>query len=968
MAVSAQGEFAVTLSALAQEYLTTITSSTETQEAADVALILDISTSMGGTGLRRVENMTNAANIAIDLIMDANPKNRIGVYYFSAPTNTGALMPLASYRAVGSDESGPNAPTGAPSPNLPVQTVEITDSAAKPTGRYLTYFGNVDKGRKVAARNTLMRTDLGGEETAWTSPDGIAEQISGTATQMGLYTAISAMKSDISTRGTKAADEVERYPYVLLFTDGEANKAYTNWHAAPPSGSDISGTKAITAATILAAAKLKDELNQAYETYNGKARETIWFNVGLGIQEGDTFGSALLSPYTVTASAGANKASVFDEIASRVGSYSAQYGPGGNPGFVFTDENKYIYYASDTDLAPLNQAFEDLGELVKHATKKKTMPISSTSSGGGEATVVFSDELGVGMRLKEAPKLGTTSPTAAVTGSVTTYTYPGGVTAEYSTNTNTLTWNIPADQLPLYTFKNIENPTEGYDAVEPIRLHYTVIPADDFDGTTPAYSNKNATAVFTPTKDNPYYYNIVLNETGGFKSSSTKPLVQSVTDPASQLVSTIAKADNPTGTVAAAQAYAWDAEEDFRVTLGNNGKLTPLLSITKSAGVATIEKGTDVTYSIQVSNHGNEDLSNVKVEINLPTGLSFVPGSLTVDGVSTPDVFPYIISNLPAKTTVELGYKANPNASGTLTSEARITEVDGDSIPKPPKAEVGLNVFTPQQFTPVIKLTLNDMDGDEDADDYPFTDSGKTVTLVPNGGGAPIVLAEAAAKPGTCATNADVPAGKYDVYIDGEKIAGITLSSKNKQARVDYFTVTFHDPEVPYGSSTPQKMQFIRSGEKAVQPTNPSKSGFTFQGWKSTRGGNTPFDFNSVITAPADVYASWTKTTSSGSGSGGTIFDTNGGSPVLSGFVWRNGVLIPPSPPTRSGYAFTGWFLDPQATIPWDGKTIPTRLYAGWISLNIPKTGDQPILWLGLGLVLAAIVIGIYGSKKKSKQ
>lgn len=41
-----------------------------------------------------------------------------------------------------------------------------------------------------------------------------------------------------------------------------------------------------------------------------------------------------------------------------------------------------------------------------------------------------------------------------------------------------------------------------------------------------------------------------------------------------------------------------------------------------------------------------------------------------------------------------------------------------------------------------------------------------------------------------------------------------------------------------------------------------------------------------------------------------------------------------PEPPTREGFVFDGWYLDPGAAIPWDLEedtvTESITLYAGW--------------------------------------
>ena len=64
-------------------------------------------------------------------------------------------------------------------------------------------------------------------------------------------------------------------------------------------------------------------------------------------------------------------------------------------------------------------------------------------------------------------------------------------------------------------------------------------------------------------------------------------------------------------------------------------------------------------------------------------------------------------------------------------------------------------------------------------------------------------------------------------------------------------------------------------------------------------------------------------------------FDTQGGTPVemQSGLQYGE-QITPPGEPTREGFVFDGWYLDPEGTLPWDvGEDVVTEtmtLYAKW--------------------------------------
>jgi uncharacterized repeat protein (TIGR02543 family) len=63
-------------------------------------------------------------------------------------------------------------------------------------------------------------------------------------------------------------------------------------------------------------------------------------------------------------------------------------------------------------------------------------------------------------------------------------------------------------------------------------------------------------------------------------------------------------------------------------------------------------------------------------------------------------------------------------------------------------------------------------------------------------------------------------------------------------------------------------------------------------------------------------------------------FDSKGGTDVESQTQMYDEKLELPQPPTREGYSFTGWYIDPGCTILWnvESDTIQTdtTLYAGW--------------------------------------
>lgn len=64
------------------------------------------------------------------------------------------------------------------------------------------------------------------------------------------------------------------------------------------------------------------------------------------------------------------------------------------------------------------------------------------------------------------------------------------------------------------------------------------------------------------------------------------------------------------------------------------------------------------------------------------------------------------------------------------------------------------------------------------------------------------------------------------------------------------------------------RSELVINGNKATQPSNPTKSGSTFAGWYTSEDFTTKFDFSSTITSSMTLYAKWT--TAGGGSSGNT--------------------------------------------------------------------------------------------------
>lgn len=132
--------------------------------------------------------------------------------------------------------------------------------------------------------------------------------------------------------------------------------------------------------------------------------------------------------------------------------------------------------------------------------------------------------------------------------------------------------------------------------------------------------------------------------------------------------------------------------------------------------------------------------------------------------------------------------------------------------------------------------------------------------------------------------------------------------------------------------------QVVKSGETAQKPANPTRAGYSFGGWFSDAGTQTPYSFTSPVTASTTLYAKWTTQASF------TVnFNSQGGSAVASQTVKADQAAQKPADPTKEGQKFVGWYTDSAATIMYIFGTPVTgnlELYARWL----PDTVDTAIV------------------------
>ncbi|MCL1791213.1 MAG: InlB B-repeat-containing protein [Peptococcaceae bacterium] len=171
--------------------------------------------------------------------------------------------------------------------------------------------------------------------------------------------------------------------------------------------------------------------------------------------------------------------------------------------------------------------------------------------------------------------------------------------------------------------------------------------------------------------------------------------------------------------------------------------------------------------------------------------------------------------------------------------------------------------------------------------------------------------------------------------------AYITATGKDGSCKIETIkvvvtkqvSVTF---DAQGGSPAPAPVA-INSGMQVTQPENPVKEGFVFAGWYN---GTKAYDFGAPVTANLTLTAKWTQITSV------VTFDSQGGTAKTAAKVNYGAKVAKPTNPTKTGYAFDGWYLD-GALYDFNAPvTSDMTLTAGWtantLTVKFDAQGGSP--------------------------
>ena len=153
------------------------------------------------------------------------------------------------------------------------------------------------------------------------------------------------------------------------------------------------------------------------------------------------------------------------------------------------------------------------------------------------------------------------------------------------------------------------------------------------------------------------------------------------------------------------------------------------------------------------------------------------------------------------------------------------------------------------------------------------------------------------------------------------------------------YTVTFDSN----GGSDVAPATDLAEGTTVKQPSNPSKTGYTFAGWYTQSDfSGTAWNFatDKISAKDTTLYAKWTVNSYT------VTFDSHDGSVVPSATTDFGDFVVEPDAPTKTGYTFAGWFTASDVTgSAWDFTTyeMPAHditLYAHWTANQYGITYD----------------------------
>ena len=122
-----------------------------------------------------------------------------------------------------------------------------------------------------------------------------------------------------------------------------------------------------------------------------------------------------------------------------------------------------------------------------------------------------------------------------------------------------------------------------------------------------------------------------------------------------------------------------------------------------------------------------------------------------------------------------------------------------------------------------------------------------------------------------------------------------------------------------------------------AKPDNPTKPGYTFNGWYTDSALTQAWNFDDWVTGELKLYAGWTVNQYT------ITFDTNGGSEIAPITQDYGTQIAAPANPTRKGYTFKGWDKEIPEAMPAENITVKAQWEINQYTITFDTNGGSEI-------------------------
>lgn len=183
--------------------------------------------------------------------------------------------------------------------------------------------------------------------------------------------------------------------------------------------------------------------------------------------------------------------------------------------------------------------------------------------------------------------------------------------------------------------------------------------------------------------------------------------------------------------------------------------------------------------------------------------------------------------------------------------------------------------------------------------------------------------------------------GVYKVHAVGQGNTTITITwgsqTKDVIVTVDLPTYRCYFDLGYTTSEQPPLYQERSHGSLLSKPTDPTRTGYTFNGWHINTSTGSVWNFNTdTITSNITLVAGWTQDQPE---QVTVTFNSDGGSAVASQTINKNAKATKPTDPTKSGYNFVNWFYNGNIFDFNTAVTTNITLTAVWEVSTVYPTG-----------------------------